>query len=457
MVQEIMTFIVADPKHGGFTEEFYGYRNFIAKSNAVVIHDVNTFFIFYNMAKDDFRFRIVIHAGIGDSDKDSIGHTGLSYLGEIMSDERFKYLDIPFMSRKRSLFLDATTRNENLYRIIDDYKCYNAWVFNTPKRIDEVLSDIPIYSKAEIENSKPGLKKGLDFAILTALYEDEFQIYKEHCETIPDRITSNCYDSKFIRKVDRVKDDYEKNFALIHQEQMGLVDAAIYSTQIVDKIDPKFLLMGGVCGGLKGSVELYDIIIPTVVYDYATGKMKGEDKDATEPSIDLDKKLKITYEGDKKLVSGKLEPKNYKADSEKLLTSFLEKKKPEIIQNMKELMPETEKKNFPANFDIHINEFACGPWVVKTDGFLDDYLLEVFSNQIKGLEMESYSINRVGNIAQKYGRFSLVVKSVMDFTDPKKKDGPDGRIKKFAALMSFICIRAMMPILLEFNDPKITE
>ncbi|MBK8450211.1 MAG: hypothetical protein IPL42_09430 [Saprospiraceae bacterium] len=69
--------------------------------------------------------------------------------------------------------------------------------------------------------------------------------------------------------------------------------------------------------------------------------------------------------------------------------------------------------------------------------------------------MESYSINRAGNIVQKYGRYSLVVKSVMDYTNTKKEDGVAGHIKKFAALMSLICIRAMMPILLEFKDPKL--
>lgn len=458
MEEQIMTFIIADPKHGGFTEEFYGYRNFISMSNAVVIHDVKTFFIFYNLAKDDFKFRLIIHAGIADADLKSIGQTGFSYLGEITLNERFKKLDIPFLSRKRSLFIDTATQHENLFRIIDDYKCYNAWVFNTPKRIEEVLSDIPIYSKAEIENSKPGLKKRLDFAVLTALYNDEFQIYKEHCETIPDHISANCYNSKFIRKVDGVKNDYEKNFALIHQEQMGLVDAAIYSTQIMDKIDPRFLLMGGVCGGLKNGVSQYDVIIPTIIYDYATGKLKGEDesKPAADDSI-AEPRLETSYkpEGSDKVVKGKFESKQFKSTSEKLLTTYIFNRKGEIIQNMKELMPETLKENFPDKFDIHIDEFACGPWVVKTDGFLDDYLLKEFSEQIKGLEMESYSVNRAGNIVQKYGRYSLVVKSVMDYTNTKKEDGPGGSIKKFAALMSFLCIRAMMPILLEFNDPKL--
>ena len=122
---------------------------------------------------------------------------------------------------------------------------------------------------------------------------------------------------------------------------------------------------------------------------------------------------------------------------------------------MKELMPESLKDSFPPNFNIHIDEFACGPWVVKTNGFLDDFLLNEFSAQIKGLEMESYSVNRAGNIAQKYGRYSLVVKSVMDYTESNKTDGPGGSTKRFASLVSLICIRALMPILLEFKDPKL--
>lgn len=417
-----------------------------------LVSDVEQFDNLLFNSKDDFRFSLLVHLGAtGESTK---------YDGQLII-EHLKQL--PYYS---NLKYELTSRKGKYVEGFGDV-IYTLDLVH-PTFDPAVLKENILAEVLNVTTDKPGdssiktkglgaISKGIDFAILTALYEDEFQIYKEHCITQSDSILGNCFHSKFVRKIDRVKDDYEKKFALIHQEQMGLVDAAIYSTQIVDKIDPKFLLMGGVCGGLKGSVELYDIIIPTVVYDYATGKMKGEDKEAKEPIIDLDKKLEITYEGDKKEISGKLEPKNYKADSERLLTSFLERKKPEIIQNMKELMPETEKKNFPANFNIHINEFACGPWVVKTDGFLDDYLLEEFSKQIKGLEMESYSINRVGNIAQKYGRFSLVVKSVMDFTDPKKKDGPDGRIKKFAALMSFVCIRAMMPILLEYNDPKLSS
>jgi hypothetical protein len=175
MEQDIITFIIADPKQSKFTEEFYDYRNFFAKANAVVIHDVAVFFLFYDMAKADFRFRIIIHAGIADQDKDSIGAQALNFYGEITDRRSFKELDIPFMSRKRALFVDTVSQKESLSRMIDDFKCYNTLIFNSPKRIDEVLNDLPVFSKAQIEGSGPGLKKGLDFAVLTALYEDEFQ------------------------------------------------------------------------------------------------------------------------------------------------------------------------------------------------------------------------------------------------------------------------------------------
>jgi nucleoside phosphorylase len=327
-------------------------------------------------------------------------------------------------------------------------------IFNSPKRIDEVLNDLPVFSKAQIEGSGPGLKKGLDFAVLTALYEDEFQIYKEHCDLTVDSIVANGYHTTFLRKNEAIKSDYEKPFALVHQEQMGVVDAAIYATQIIDKVDPRFLLMGGVCGGLKAGVQEFDIIIPTIVYDYSTGKLIGGERPGKEGD---DPSPMFNYEtnGSDKVVKGRVETKGFKSNAEKLLTEFIIRRKEDIITNMRQLMPETQKVNFPTGFDIHVDEFACGPWVVKTDGFLDEYLLKEFSNKIKGLEMESYSINRAGNIVQKYGRYSLVIKSVMDYTDTKKSDGQKGYVKKFAALMSLVCIRAMMPILLDFKDPKV--
>lgn len=459
MQKEIITFIFTAPSPADFTESIYKSRNILKKANGVVVHDIAIFKTFFEIASDDFQFRIIIHAEIADNNPGVIGESGLNFLGDLKELPEFKNIEIPFISRKKVLFLDSVTMKESLYKQVGKYKCFYTGLANDPDHVDTFIEMLPVFTKGVLVNElyKPGLKKGADFAVLTALYEDEFQIYKEHCDTIPDTISANCYKSTFIRKVDRIKNDYEKPFALIHQEQLGLVDAAIYSTQIMDKIDPRFLLMGGVCGGLISGVSQYDIIIPTIIYDYATGKLKGEDE--SKPAVDkiAEPQLETSYkpEGSDKVVKGKFESKQFKSTSEKLLTNYIFNRKGEIIQNMKELMPETQKVNFPPKFDIHIDEFACGPWVVKTDGFLDDYLLKEFSEQIKGLEMESYSVNRAGNIVQKYGRYSLVVKSVMDYTNTKKEDGVGGSIKKFAALMSFLCIRAMMPILLEFNDPKI--
>jgi hypothetical protein len=66
--------------------------------------------------------------------------------------------------------------------------------------------------------------------------------------------------------------------------------------------------------------------------------------------------------------------------------------------------------------------------------------------------MESYSVIRAREILRGNGKFSLVVKSVMDFTGKNKNDGSFGEIKQGASFMSYLCVRAMMPILLEFRE-----
>lgn len=453
MSKEILTFIFTAASPAEFTQNIYKNRNIIRKANAIIIHDVSVFELFFNMAADNFRFRLLIHAGLADNDNGTIGESGFNFLGELHDLPGLKGKAIPFISRKKADFIDQHTKQETLYRDVDGYRCYLAGMANDPKHIDDFVNKLPVFEKKELmdNNGIPSqnneFKKDIDFAVLTALYIDEFQTYMDHCDLQLAKIIGNCYNARFSKKNTRVIDDYTENFALIHQEQMGLVDAAIYSTQIIDKIDPRFLLMGGVCGGREGVVNLYDIIIPTIIYDYGTGKLNGKG--------DTKEELAVSFSNDTEIkAKGVIESKNFRAESEQLLTTFLERKKNIIIQNMRVLMPETQKENFPPNFNIHIAQFTCGPWVIKAENFLDDFLLKKFSVEIRGLEMESYSINRVGNIAQQFGRYSLVVKSVMDFTDPNKTDGAGGQTKKFAALMSFLCIRAMMPVLKEFHDPR---
>ena len=72
--------------------------------------------------------------------------------------------------------------------------------------------------------------------------------------------------------------------------------------------------------------------------------------------------------------------------------------------------------------------------------------------------MESYGLVRAANLTKK---LSLVVKSVMDYTDSKKSDThiqendkdniPKGEnVKQMASYMSFICIQALIPHLRKY-------
>ncbi|MBK8450213.1 MAG: hypothetical protein IPL42_09440 [Saprospiraceae bacterium] len=46
---------------------------------------------------------------------------------------------------------------------------------------------------------------------------------------------------------------------------------------------------------VKSGVSLYDIIIPTIIYDYATGKLKGEDKTKPKASNSTEPQLETSY------------------------------------------------------------------------------------------------------------------------------------------------------------------
>lgn len=433
MAQNVLTFVLTNHTDNEFITAFYELDNFIDSANAVLILRVKYFKRILNTSDPDYKFRLVIHEGLGNRSSYNRSEAILSELEQAF----------PAINNNTLVYI---SRQQNLFQEQEQYIRDKMGIhlnFNKANSI-EIEDLLPIYSVSDFTDNlikqkktfaetlevKSPEKSDNDFAVLTALYEDEFSVYRAECHLASHDNVYNSYDATFKDKRPTPRgDDYQQQFMVIHQEEMGLVDAAMHSAEIISKIDPTFLLMSGVCGGRSGEVNLYDVIIPTTVHDYATGKFK----------------------------EGKMELLGYKADARKELISFLKKRSADIILNMHSIIDPSRKKLLKPDFKIIIDEFACGPWVIKTGGFLDEYLVKNVNANIKGLEMESYGILRIGEVIQKSNRYSLVVKSVMDFTNEYKHDGEHGEVKSSAAYISYLCIRAMMPMLLEFKNDTIKK
>lgn len=360
-----------------------------------------------------YRFRLWIHAELFKGTP--VGVLGPKEISrELLKD--FPFVKFQFMTRDVEQKFGESTAYQIMDVALGKYPIGEFPINVIPGRTSKKTVN------AGISDSQ---KSSIDFAVLTALYDKELEVYERPCYFFDSDVVYNSRYAKFKEPANLPHGkDYDQRFLLIHQEQKGLVDAAIHATQTISNVDPTFLLMSGVCGGREGEVNQYDVIIPTTVHDYATGKFK----------------------------SGKLESLQYESAARKDLVTFLKKVTPKIILNMKTLIDPARKDLLSETFKIVIDEFACGPWVVKTSGFLTEYLVNAVSENIKGLEMESYSILRTGEVIQRDGRYSLIVKSVMDFTNESKSDGEFGEKKSSAAYVSYLCVRAMMPFLLEFKE-----
>lgn len=385
------------------------------KAIVVMFCSISQFEDYLQSMEDGYSFSLLIHVGrktMAGQDATFIADAEL-IVKDLQRSELCKTAEYEFTSRQANVVYNGKPVHFTL---------------DLPDLLE--IESFPLNRKENGRIVNKGKSKSqLDFAVITALYDNEFASYDRECTSEQYKGVRNSLLAKF-KPLQKVKlsygDDYADPFLLFHQEQMGLVDAAIHATQAVIKENPTFLLMSGVCGGREGSVNRYDVIIPTEVHDYATGKFKN----------------------------GQLETKGYKVAMDKDLATFLRRSTDKIIQNMRVLIDPNRKDLLSRDFKIIIDEFACGPWVVKTDGFLTEHLVGEVSKNIVGLEMESYSVLRSGELMQAHGKYSIVAKSVMDFTNEQKNDGQFGEIKASAAYVSYLCIRAMMPLLLEFKGGR---
>lgn len=66
----------------------------------------------------------------------------------------------------------------------------------------------------------------------------------------------------------------QKTIHIVHSQQseMGMSAAATLSTKIINNYHPKYLIMVGIAAGIGSTYDFGDIIIPTEVWNYSSGK-----------------------------------------------------------------------------------------------------------------------------------------------------------------------------------------
>ncbi|MCC8409087.1 hypothetical protein LJ707_09105 [Mucilaginibacter sp. UR6-1] len=449
----ILTFLISDPKDGSFTEDIYTFRNFIGEMKPIVLHEFNNFYTIYNVAGNDFVFRVLIHAGLMDSGGLA---TGEAIISEFESKEEFKSLELHILTRNVDLFAAGQFVVKKEGR-----SYYNCKYLNRDDSLESLSNSLPVYRKGNltITDESSGQEAEVvqknepvatepevtnvehnNFAIITALYDDESTAFiqnskKDRAFTSP---MSNVMQLSFKdHDSEGLTTDYLQPYLLNHAQKMGMVDTTFNSVMMLEKYNPKYLIMAGVCGGKQGKVDesgkpiglkYRDVIIANNIMDIQMGKLE----------------------------KGVFKPYLFNESMNDQLLSFLEQERLNIKRRMYLLADQNDEEflKHVQNVEIRIGDYGCGSQVINTDDYFKDEI-STRNNKAIAVEMESYGIYRScrlhNNFSKKGQTLPIVVKGVMDYTDATKDDN----YKKDAAKMSYLCVRAMMPLLLDFYDKNI--
>ncbi len=294
--------------------------------------------------------------------------------------------------RQLDIFSDAVLGNNDgvfsKYYLEGDY-------FNE-SRLNKILS---VRKNKSYDNSlQYANKKNIDVAILTALHDDEFENIKPlfnwedtiENETIVYHIGQTlCNNGMNI------------NIIATHQHKKGIVDAAILSTEIINRFNPKYLIMTGVCGGREGDTNLGDIVVASELLLYQKGKQTEKGKQNEIDVCDIDTKL---------------------------IQKIRENKK-----NITRFIKDNDPSRDYSNLSLHIEPMACGLLVVNKKGYFEKNISSMDRNII-AVDMESFSVARACLLSNDKKSKAIIIKSVMDKTSKK-----DDSAKPFAGYTSAQC------------------
>ena len=306
---------------------------------------------------------------------------------------------------------DKLVDKNKIDQLCFDYKFPKIkYIYKYHEVLSNISEDINTYTKKHILSTSKSVQ--FDYAIITALYKNEFEeVYKLYKEE--PKIINTGTQTYYYGKIEN------KEVVACYTSKTGMVDAAVIATEMISLFKPKYILMPGVCGGSE-STNFGDIIVANKVFLLQKGKVsdikdkKGKSVRFMYGDTEFDKN-KITAIPDVKfdIAIEKFDKESNVIDIDDGLQQLIEPK----IESIKSKINNPYKVE-SEQIDIHFEPVACSIMVVNKEDYFDDFILSV-DRKTKAVEMESYGVARASKITNGGKTKFLIFKSVMDKTRMK--------------------------------------
>ena len=215
------------------------------------------------------------------------------------------------------------------------------------------------------------------------------------------------------------KTHFDKELIVIHaqQSEMGMTAAATLTTKMIYNFSPKYVIMPGIAAGVGKSNNFGDILIPTEIWNYSSGKY-------------------IKKENSKHDFS----PNPYTIGLDIDINELLNQDFRDQLYQIKNAYSEQ------INNDLNIvrGPMACGSAVVANDKVVDE-LIKKHQRKTIGLDMESYGMFYAATHTRK-NCLPICIKSICDFADNNKSDS----YQEYAAYTSASFIKYCIEKVLDF-------
>jgi len=187
--------------------------------------------------------------------------------------------------------------------------------------------------------------------------------------------------------------------------RMGMAPAASITTKLINTFRPAMVAMAGICAGVRGKVELGDILIADPCFDWGSGKWaeSGEELEF----------LPAAYQ--------------WRLDEGTRAIAKSLSRMDKSLSDMHAAYKAEKPRHAPR---VHIEAMASGGAVLQSSTTMQK--VRSLHKNLIGIEMESYAVFTACEYSSEPRPECISVKSVCDFGDEAKSDG----FHKYAAYTS---------------------